>query len=246
MSSVQEHTPMEINRWSLAGTTALVTGGSKGIGYAIVEELARLGSAVHTCSRNEADLKNCLQKWRDSKLKVTASVCDVSSPSEREKLMETVKSQFDGKLNILVNNAGTAIFKPAIEQTMEDFKLLISTNLESAFHLSQLAYPLLRACGGGSIVFISSISGFIAWDNLVVYASTKGAMNQLARNLACEWAKDNIRTNCVAPGPIRTPLVDFTRIYWRGRNIACLSGVWGNRRMWLASWPSFASLRLAT
>ncbi|XP_074571132.1 noroxomaritidine/norcraugsodine reductase-like [Curcuma longa] len=205
MSSVREQT----SRWSLAGTTALVTGGSKGIGYAIVEELARLGSAVHTCARNEADLEKCLQQWRDSKLNVTGSVCDVSSPSEREKLMATVKSQFDGKLNILVNNAGTAVFKPTVEQTIEDFKLLMSTNLESAFHLSQLAYPLLRACGGGSIVFITSIAGFIAWDHLSVYASTKGAMNQLARNLACEWAKDNIKTNCVAPGYIRTPLVDF-------------------------------------
>ncbi|XP_042425619.1 tropinone reductase-like isoform X2 [Zingiber officinale] len=173
MSSVQEHAPIDTNRWSLAGTTALVTGGSKGIGYAIVEELARLGSAVHTCARSQADLEKCLQEWRGSKLKVTGSVCDVSSPSEREKLMATVKSQFDGKLNILVNNAGTAIFKPAMEQTPEDFKLLISTNLESAFHLSQLAYPLLKACGGGSIVFITSISAFIAWDHVSVYASTK-------------------------------------------------------------------------
>ncbi|KAG6485920.1 hypothetical protein ZIOFF_054487 [Zingiber officinale] len=185
MSSVQEHTPIDTNRWSLVGTTALVTGGSKGIGYAIVEELARLGSAVHTCARSQADLEKCLQQWRDSNLKVTGSVCDVSSPSEREKLMATVKSQFDGKLNILVNNAGTAIFKPAMEQTPEDFKLSISTNLESAFHLSQLAYPLLKACGGGR------------------------AMNQLTRNLACEWAKDNIRTNSVAPGYIRTPLNGF-------------------------------------
>ncbi|KAG6485928.1 hypothetical protein ZIOFF_054495 [Zingiber officinale] len=209
MSSVQEHAPIDTNRWSLVGTTSLVTGGSKGIGYAIVEELARLGSAVHTCARSEADLEKCLQEWRGSKLKVTGSVCDVSSPSEREKLMATVKSQFDGKLNILVNNAGTAIFKPAMEQTPEDFKLLISTNLESAFHLSQLAYPLLKACGGGSIVFITSISAFIAWDHLSVYASTKGAMNQLTRNLACEWAKDNIRTNSVAPGCIKTPLVDL-------------------------------------
>ncbi|XP_042420017.1 noroxomaritidine/norcraugsodine reductase-like isoform X2 [Zingiber officinale] len=208
MSSDQEHTPIDTNRWSLAGTTALVTGGSKGIGYAIVEELARLGSAVHTCARSEADLKKCLQKWLGSKLKVTGSVCDVSSPSEREKLMATVKSQFDGKLNILVNNAGTGVLKPTVEQTLEDFKLVISTNLESAFHLSQLAYPLLRACGVGSIVFITSICGFIALDDLSVYASTKGAMNQLTRNLACEWAKDNIRTNSVAPGYIRTPLID--------------------------------------
>ncbi|KAG6482045.1 hypothetical protein ZIOFF_058672 [Zingiber officinale] len=209
MSSVQEHAPIDTNRWSLAGTTALVTGGSKGIGYAIVEELARLGSAVHTCARSEADLEKCLQKWRDSKLKVTGSVCDVSSPSEREKLMATVKSQFDGKLNILVNNAGTVVCKPTVDQTLEDFKLVISTNLESAFHLSQLAYPLLRACGGGSIVFITSISGFIGQDYLSVYGSSKGAINQLTRNLACEWAKDNIRTNSVAPGFIKTPLVDF-------------------------------------
>ncbi|XP_042420028.1 noroxomaritidine/norcraugsodine reductase-like isoform X2 [Zingiber officinale] len=191
MNSVQEHTPIDTNRWSLSGTTALVTGGSKGIGYAIVEELARLGSAVHTCARSQADLEKCLQKWRDSKLKVTGSVCDVSSPSEREKLMATVKSQFDGKLNILVNNAGTAIFKPAMEQTPEDFKLLISTNLESAFHLSQLAYPLLRDCGGGSIVFITSIAGNIGLADMSLYASTK----------------DNIRTNSVAPGYIRTPLI---------------------------------------
>ncbi|XP_074569550.1 noroxomaritidine/norcraugsodine reductase-like isoform X2 [Curcuma longa] len=206
MSSVQKQT--DTNRWSLVGTTALVTGGSKGIGYAIVEELARLGAAVHTCSRSEADLEKCLQQWRGSKLKVTASVCDVSSPIEREKLMATVKSQFDGKLNILINNAGTAVFKPAMEQTLEDFKLLIGTNLESAFHISQLAYPLLRACGGGSIVFITSIAGFIGAEDLSVYASTKGAMNQLMRNLACEWAKDNIRANSVAPGYTRTPLID--------------------------------------
>ncbi|XP_074569554.1 noroxomaritidine/norcraugsodine reductase-like isoform X1 [Curcuma longa] len=199
---------IDMNRWSLAGTTALVTGGSKGIGYAIVEELAKLGSAVHTCARSEADLEKCLQQWRGSNLKVTGCVCDVSSPIEREKLMATVKSQFDGKLNILVNNAGTGIYKPMVEQTLEDFKFVISTNLESAFHLSQLAYPLLRASGGGSIVFVSSICGFIGQDNLSVYASTKGAINQLTRNLACEWAKDNIRTNSVAPGYIKTPLTE--------------------------------------
>ncbi|XP_074571795.1 noroxomaritidine/norcraugsodine reductase-like [Curcuma longa] len=197
---------IDTNRWSLAGTTALVTGGSKGIGYAIVEELARLGSAVHTCARSEADLEKCLQQWRGSNLKVTGSVCDVSSPIEREKLMETVKSQFDGKLNILVNNAGTGVYKPMVEQTLEDFKFVISTNLESAFHLCQLAYPLLRASGSGSVVFNSSMSGLVGQNNLSVYASTKGAINQLTRTLACEWAKDNIRTNSVAPGYIKTPL----------------------------------------
>ncbi|RWW44969.1 hypothetical protein BHE74_00049236, partial [Ensete ventricosum] len=82
------------------------------------------------------------------------------------------------------------------------------TNLDSAFHLSQLAHPLLKASGSGNIVFISSITSLVGIDNLAVYAATKGAMNQLTRSLACEWAKDNIRANCVAPGYIRTPLIE--------------------------------------
>ncbi|RZS23825.1 hypothetical protein BHM03_00056817, partial [Ensete ventricosum] len=105
-----------------------------------------------------------------------------------------------------VNNAGSAIWKPATEQTPEDYKFVMSTNLESAFHLSQLAHPLLRASGSGSsIVFISSLVGSVGFDGICLYSATKGAMNQLARSLACEWAKDGIRANCVAPGCIRTP-----------------------------------------
>nr|XP_018673685.1 PREDICTED: tropinone reductase homolog At5g06060 isoform X2 [Musa acuminata subsp. malaccensis] len=196
------------DRWSFRATTALVTGGTKGIGHAIVEELARFGAAVHTCSRNEAELSRCLQRWEAMNLKVTGSVCDVSSPVEREKLMEDVKSIFHGKLNILVNNAGTGFQRRVTDVTPEDFKLLTSTNLDSAVHLSQLAHPLLKASGSGNVVFISSITSLVGIDTLAVYAATKGAMNQLTRSLACEWAKDNIRANCVAPGYIRTPLIE--------------------------------------
>ncbi|XP_072954454.1 noroxomaritidine/norcraugsodine reductase-like isoform X1 [Typha angustifolia] len=194
-------------RWSLSGMTALVTGGTKGIGHAIVEELAGLGAVVHTCSRSEAELNKCLQKWADMDLLVTGSVCDVSSRAERERLMERVSSIFQGKLTILINNAGTSIAKPTLDCTAEEYSYLMSTNLESSFHLSQMAHPLLKASGRGSIVFISSIAGVMAFKNLSIYSATKGALNQLTKNLACEWANDSIRTNCIAPGPIATSLL---------------------------------------
>nr|AXU39909.1 noroxomaritidine/norcraugsodine reductase 2 [Narcissus papyraceus] len=195
-------------RWSLKGTTALVTGGTSGIGHAIVEELIGFGARVHTCSNNEAELHTCLQEWEKLKVDVTGTVCDISSRVEREKLMKNVSLLFNGKLNILINNVGTGIVKPIVDFTSEDYSFLMATNLESAFHLSQLAHPMLRASGMGSIVQISSISGQIGVEGCCVYSATKGAMNQLTRDFACEWAKDNIRTNCIAPGVVRTPAVE--------------------------------------
>ncbi|XP_059429800.1 tropinone reductase homolog At5g06060-like [Corylus avellana] len=195
-------------RWSLEGTTALVTGGTKGIGYAIVEELAGLGATVHTCSRNDADVNKCVREWEAKGFRVTGSVCDLSSRAQREKLMNTVSHQFNGKLNILINNVGTNVLKPALEVTSQDFSFLMTTNFESAYHLSQLAQPLLKGSGGGSIVFISSLAALLSLGGASVYGAAKGAINQLSRSLACEWARDNIRTNCVAPGATRTPLME--------------------------------------
>ncbi|KAK7834178.1 tropinone reductase like protein [Quercus suber] len=157
------------SRWSLQGMTALVTGGTKGIGYAVVEELASLGASVHTCSRDEAQLN--------------------------------------------INNVGTNMPKQTIEYTAEDFSFLMCTNLESAYHTCQLAYPLLKASEAGSIVFVSSVAGVVGLTpGVSIYAAAKGGLNQLAKNLACEWAKDNIRSNSVAPWVIKTPLtVTFLR-----------------------------------
>ncbi|XP_059429669.1 senescence-associated protein 13-like [Corylus avellana] len=197
------------SRWSLQGMTALVTGGTKGIGYAIVEELAGLGATVHTCSRNQGDLNKCLREWEAKGFRVTGSVCDLVSRPQREELMNTISHQFDGKLNILINNVGTSITKPTTEVTAQDFAFIMATNLESTYHLSQLAYPLMKESrGGGSIVLISSLSGMLGIDGLSIYGASKGAINQLTRSLACEWARDNIRTNCVAPGATKTPLTE--------------------------------------
>ncbi|CAL4986192.1 unnamed protein product [Urochloa decumbens] len=168
-------------RWSLAGATALVTGGSKGIGHAIVEELARFGARVHTCSRSAAELEECRRRWAEKGLNVTVSVCDIAVRADREGLMDTVKATFGGKLDILVNNAGMLLFKPAVEHTAEEHSRLMATNLESCFHLSQLAHPLLRNAsvgGGGSIVHISSIASVIAFQWEVLYSATKAPFIQ--------------------------------------------------------------------
>ncbi|KAG9151472.1 hypothetical protein Leryth_015087 [Lithospermum erythrorhizon] len=90
-------------RWSLSGMTALVTGGTRGIGHAIVGEIAELGASVYTCSRNEVELNERLQEWSSKGLEVVGSVCDVSSGDQRQHLMDKVSVAFNGKLNILVS-----------------------------------------------------------------------------------------------------------------------------------------------
>lgn len=200
-------------RWSLAGKTALVTGGSKGIGRAIVEELAGFGVRVHTCARSDADLQECLRRWGgDGRLaRVTATACNVSSRADRERLVAAAREELGGKLDILVNNAGQSMYRAAAETTAEEYARMMATNLESCFHLAQLAHPLLVAASGGEgdascVVNVSSTCGIMAYPLLSAYSAAKGAINQLTRSLAAEWAKDKVRVNCVAPGGVRTDL----------------------------------------
>ncbi|XP_052151554.1 tropinone reductase homolog At2g29360-like isoform X2 [Oryza glaberrima] len=171
----------ETGRWSLAGATALVTGGSKGIGRAIVEELASFGATMHTCARNEATLNSCLEEWSAKKLSITASVCDVSARADREALAGRVAAMFDGKLDILVNNVGFLFLKPAVNVTPEELSRVMAGNLESCFHLSQLMHPLLKTSGKGNVVNISGISTVTGFPSLPIcaFCAAKGAMNQI-------------------------------------------------------------------
>ncbi|KAI3855835.1 hypothetical protein MKX03_036989 [Papaver bracteatum] len=194
--------------WSLQGKTALVTGATKGIGHAIVEELAGLGAIVHMTARNEAEIQKCLKIWEEKGYKVTGSVSDASVSSDRKELIRTISTAFKGKLDILVNNAGTAIFKETLNFTDEDHSNIFATNFDSGYYLSILAHPLLKASGSGNIVFISSVAGVVALPFVSNYASCKGAINQVTKNFACEWAKDNIRVNSVAPWSIKTPIIE--------------------------------------
>ncbi|CAN1782071.1 Tropinone reductase homolog [Linum perenne] len=200
-------------RWCLDGMTALVTGGTRGIGHAIVEELAELGVIVHTCARTQTDIDRCLTEWQIKGYKVTASACDVLFRDQREKLIETVSSAFNGKLNILVNNSGISLPKEeSVGFTAEDMAMVMGTNFESAYHLSQLSHPLLKESGNGNIVNISSIASFVSFPTSSLYSSSKGAMNQMTRTLSCEWAKDNIRVNAIAPGLIQAPMLQNVKV----------------------------------
>ncbi|CAI0443299.1 unnamed protein product, partial [Linum tenue] len=141
---------------------------------ATVEELAGLGAKVHTCSRNQSELDHCLQQWKARGFSVTGSVCDVSSASERQKLVQEVGKIYNGTLNILVNNVGTNVRKPTTEYSTEEYLRLMSVNLESSYHLCQLAHPLLKKSGAGSVVFVSSVAGVLHIGSGSIYGLSKG------------------------------------------------------------------------
>jgi len=148
-------------------------------------------------------------------------VADVSTDLGREALRKEVETRFGGKLDILVNNVGTNIRKKTAEYTVEDYDFIMKTNLQSVFELTKLFYPYLKRPSEkpweksfshdephatSCVVNIGSVGGVTCIKTGTIYAMTKAAMNQLTGNLACEWGKDGIRVNCVAPWYINTPL----------------------------------------
>ncbi|MBC7808646.1 MAG: SDR family oxidoreductase [Akkermansiaceae bacterium] len=191
-----------LERWRLTGKTALVTGGTKGIGYAIADELLRLGATVTVAARTEADVTDCVAKWRSEGLNPRGMVTDLSKPDAAETLIASLGDSLD----ILINNVGTNVRKPTTEYTNEEYRHVLATNLDSAFALSRAAHPLLARSGDGAIVNIGSVAGTVAILSGLPYAMTKAALDQMTRYLAVEWAKDGIRVNAVNPWYTRTPL----------------------------------------
>ncbi|PVY40690.1 Tropinone reductase 1 [Pontibacter virosus] len=189
-------------RWLLSGKKAVVTGGSKGIGAAIVEEFIGLGAEVLAVARKEDDLQQLQAKFPEG---LEVLVADVSTTEGRQALLDKVHTYW-GKLDILVNNVGTNIRKPVTDYTPEEYDFVMSTNLRSAFELSRSLYPLLKASEQGNIIQVTSVAGLTHVKTGAIYGMTKAALVQLTKNLAGEWAADGIRVNAVAPWYISTPL----------------------------------------
>lgn len=195
---------MNNNRWSLAGKKAVVTGGSKGIGEAIVKELIELGADVLAVARKKADLDKLLADFPQN---LNTLVADVSASEGRENLTKWIKLNW-GRLDILVNNVGTNIRKPTADYTSQEFNFILDTNLVSAFELNRLLYALLKKSEQGNIIHVTSVAGLTHVRTGSVYGLTKAALTQLTRNLAAEWAMDGLRVNAVAPWYISTPLAE--------------------------------------
>ena len=196
---------MNQSLWSLSGQRALVTGGTKGIGEAIVQQFLDLGAAVFIVARDNKLLQQQIANYREQGHTVDGIAADVSQPGAALQVIDAVKTSWNG-LDILVNNAGTNIRKPTADYSPADYDHVLNTNLRSAYELSQAAYPLLSASGHGKVIFVSSVSGLSHTSSGSLYGMTKAAMLQLTRNLAVEWAPDGIRVNAVAPWYINTPL----------------------------------------
>lgn len=191
--------------WNLKGKTALVTGGTKGIGKATVLELLELGAEVFFTARNGKEVQDLEDHLRSKNFKATGLIADVSVQKDREKLIKTVSKKWQ-LLNILVNNAGINIRKKALDYTEEEYQKVLNINLISPFELSRMFHPFLAKSKTAAIINVSSVAALQDVGTGTPYAMAKAGLLQQTRSLAAEWAKDGIRVNAVSPWFTETPL----------------------------------------
>jgi Tropinone reductase 1 len=192
--------------WGLQGRRALVTGGTRGIGAAVVAELADLGATVGLVART--GVEEAVAGHRARERDVWGISADVSTAEGRAAAISAARERGEA-LHVLVCNVGTNVRKPTLEIAEAELDQLVRTNVTSAWDLCRSAHPMLAVAGGdgASIVLMSSVSSTqVVRTSTAAYAMTKGAVDALGRFLAVEWAPQRIRVNVVAPWYVRTEL----------------------------------------
>ena len=197
--------------FDLSGNVAIITGSTKGIGLAIAEALARAGAKVVISSRKPDNCEEVASAIRSEGLEAAAIPCHIGKRDDVEHLVSETKRLY-GQIDILVCNAAVnPYYGPMSKLTDETFTRVIDSNVRSNLWLCNLVLPDMAERKNGSVILVSSIGGLKGSLNLGIYAISKAADFQLARNLAVEWGPHNIRINCIAPGLVRT---DFARTLW--------------------------------
>ncbi|MDQ6647318.1 MAG: SDR family oxidoreductase [Pseudomonadota bacterium] len=194
-----------LDAWQLRGHTALITGASKGIGYAVARELAALGSDLLLVARDVDHVEQVRVELSDDfpQVDVLAFGADLTEAEERLAVFDWI-ADLGAPLSLLINNVGGNQPGPTLEYTAQEVESIFGLNVVSAFEMCRLAHPQLVQHAHAAIVNVGSVSGITGVRTGSAYGMSKAALHQLTRNLAVEWAVDGIRVNAVAPWYIRT------------------------------------------
>jgi 3-oxoacyl-[acyl-carrier protein] reductase/7-alpha-hydroxysteroid dehydrogenase len=192
----------------LSGKVAFITGGTRGIGYAIVKTFLDNGATVVLCGSRQETADKAVAKLlaENPAYSVKGIAPDITNYGEVESAIAETAKEF-GKLDILVNNAGISASQPLYEYNPEDFDKLMQLNVNACFYAARAAAPIMKANGGGVILNTSSMVSIYGQPSGVAYPTSKFALNGMTKSLARELAKDNIRVNAVAPGVTNTDMV---------------------------------------
>jgi NAD(P)-dependent dehydrogenase (short-subunit alcohol dehydrogenase family) len=194
--------------FDFAGATAVVVGGASGLGRALAEGLAAHGARVCITARTEEKARTAADAIvEQTGGQCASSIADVSSEASVLALGETAARLFDGSVNIAVNSAGINVRNPIERITLEEWHAVQHVNITGAFLFARTMYPLLKRAGWGRLINVASIFASRSFPHRTSYASSKGALLQLTRTLAIEWAGENITVNSISPGPFATEMM---------------------------------------
>jgi 2-deoxy-D-gluconate 3-dehydrogenase len=196
--------------FDLEGRVAIVTGGNGGIGLGMARGLARAGARVVVSGRNAQKSESAVKDLVGLGADACAIAADVTDAGAVARLVQATLERY-GRLDVLVNNAGTNIRKPVQDLALDEWHAVLDTNLTSAFLCSKAAYPAFKAAGGGKIINIGSMMSLFGASFAPAYGASKGGIVQLTRSMAAAWARDNIQVNAVLPGWIDTDLTRQAR-----------------------------------